>query len=137
MISRPTAFARRPFARLFAASIVLALLTPVACSRKAPDSSKGAAPAPSAQVRTKTYAPIEIYNLIRSKRLSKADLLTLLGEPDFKGTSKGQELWQYYDLTQSDGHDGRVGKLWHQYFLFENDRVSYDWVGTEKGAPKE
>ena len=89
---------------------------------------------PSMVKREKTYAPLEIYEQIRSKWLPKEDLLKLLGEPDYKGAYKGQELWQYYNLTQSNKNKE---KLWHQYFLFENGKVSYDWVTKDAGPPKE
>ena len=88
-------------------------------------------PPPKAAGERGTYAPGEIYEKILSRRLSKEGLLKLLGEPDYKGEYKGQELWQYYDLTTD-----KSGKLWHQNFLFTDGRVTYDWVVKEKGPPK-
>jgi hypothetical protein len=82
--------------------------------------------------REKTYTPGEIFSQVRQPGLSKEAVVKLLGESDFKGTYKGQDLWQYYDLTRD-----QQGKIWHQYFLFENGRVSYDWVTDKKGQPLE
>jgi outer membrane protein assembly factor BamE (lipoprotein component of BamABCDE complex) len=83
--------------------------------------------------REKTYTPGEIFSQIRQPGLSKAEVVKILGEPDFKGTYKGQDLWQYYDLTAQD----KGGKVWHQYFLFDKGHVSYDWVTDTKGPPTE
>ena len=81
--------------------------------------------------RAKRYTPLEINQLIRSKSLPQKDLVQLLGEPDYRGKYKGQELWQYQSLTEADG------KVWHQNFLFEGGGVSYDWVVDTPGPPKE
>jgi len=88
---------------------------------------------PSTVKREKTYTALEIFEQIRDKRLPKEDLVKLLGEPDYKGTYNGQELWQYYNLTQ---HEKDKTKLWHQYFLFEGGKVSYDWVSETAGPPE-
>ena len=88
---------------------------------------------PSTVKREKTYSALEIFKQIRAKNLPKKELVKLLGEPDYKCKYNGQELWQYYNLTQDDKDPT---KLWHQYFMFENEKVSYDWVTKDAGPPR-
>lgn len=88
--------------------------------------------APSATTNcalTQPHCPIWIWDNVVGPQLSKSELVELLGPPDFVGTFANEyyngPLWQYYDMTVDCEDDGAV---YNQNFLFENGRVSYDWV---------
>jgi hypothetical protein len=125
-------FASILIAVLAAASISFAEDAPAPAPEQPADAEK--IKDPSTVKREKTYSVLEIFEQIRDKRLPKEDLVKLLGEPDYKGTHNGQEFWQYYNLTQ---HNKDKTKLWHQNFLFEGGKVSYDWVTKTAGPPEE
>jgi len=73
------------------------------------------------------WTPQEIFETITLPRLSKAEVIDLLGQPDTVGKYEGQARWMYRCLTR----DITDNTVWNQSLLFnEAGRAWYDWTPT-------